>query len=100
VRVRIRDTTRLRFARLFLDGRRKHTTRAKRFTVPIPAARLRSGRHRITVTASDRAGNRGRRSVRFNRCPRATRRQAAVPSNRFARARAAGSFATGVRDAP
>jgi uncharacterized delta-60 repeat protein len=69
-RVRIRDRSRLSYARLFLDGRRRLNTTRKTFSVRIRASRLRSGRHRITVTARDRAGNRRARSVRFTRCAR------------------------------
>jgi Tol biopolymer transport system component len=68
VRVRIRDGSRLHYSRLFLDGRRKLSTRRKIFSVWIRASRLRSGRHRITVTARDTAGNRRARSLRFSRC--------------------------------
>jgi curved DNA-binding protein CbpA len=70
VRVRIRDGSGLRSARLVIDGRRRRTTTRKRFGVLIRASRLRGGRHRLTVTATDRAGNRGSRSVRFTRCAR------------------------------
>jgi hypothetical protein len=70
VQVRLSDQSRLRYARLFLDGSRKLSTTRKTFTVPIPASRLRSGRHVITVTASDLAGNRATRSVTFRRCTR------------------------------
>jgi hypothetical protein len=70
VTVRIRDRSRLSYARLFLDGRRRLTTTRKGFIVPIGASRLRSGRHRITVTARDKAGNRSGRAVLFTRCAR------------------------------
>jgi hypothetical protein len=53
-----------------LDDRRRLNTTRKNFRVQIRASRLRSGRHRITVTAQDSAGNRGARSVRFTRCAR------------------------------
>jgi hypothetical protein len=66
--VRIRDQSPLRYARLFLDGGRRVSTTRKTFSVLIPASQLRSGRHRITVTASDLAGNRATRSVRFRHC--------------------------------
>jgi hypothetical protein len=68
--VRIRDRSPLRFARPLLDGGRKLTTTKKAFNIPIPASRLRSGRHLITVTAGDVAGNRATRSVSFRRCAR------------------------------
>jgi hypothetical protein len=68
--VRIGDSSPLRSAQLRLDGRRRLNTIRKTFRVRIGASRLRSGRHRITVTASDRAGNRSARTVRFTRCAR------------------------------
>jgi len=69
VLVTIREPSQLRYARLLLDRRRQLSTHKKRFAVPIPAAQLRGGRHQITVTAQDSAGNRQTRSVRFTRCP-------------------------------
>jgi Tol biopolymer transport system component len=72
-RVRIRDRSALSYARLALDGRSKLNTRSKSFSVRIRAARLRSGRHRITVAARDSAGNRRVHSVRFTRCARPPR---------------------------
>jgi hypothetical protein len=70
VQVRIRDRSSLRYARLLLDGGRRVSTTRKTFNVPIPASRLRSGRHLIAVTSSDLAGNRAARSVSFRRCIR------------------------------
>ena len=70
VRVRIRDASRLRSARVRLDGRVVARTTRKRFRVRIPAGRMASGQHRIRVTATDRAGNRRTRAVRFTRCAR------------------------------
>src|SRR5262249_39330406 len=57
VQVRITERSRLR-ARLYLDGAAKLSTTRKTFSLPIQASRLRSGRHRITVSATDLAGNR------------------------------------------
>jgi hypothetical protein len=70
VQVRIRERSRLRYARFFLDGRRRLSTTRKTFIVTIRAMRLHSGPHRITVAASDLAGNRAIRSLRFRRCAR------------------------------
>ena len=58
----------LRAARLLLDRRRQLSTRKKRFAVPIRASQLHGGRHLITVTAQDSAGNRRTRSLQFTRC--------------------------------
>jgi hypothetical protein len=68
VQVRVRDRSGLRYVRLFLDGGRRLSTTRKMFTVAIRASRLRSGPHRITVTASDLTGNRAARSVSFRHC--------------------------------
>lgn len=68
LRVRIRSATPLRRSTVSLDGRRLHSTRRARYSVRIPARRLRRGRHRIVVAAVDRNGARGRRTLRFRRC--------------------------------
>jgi hypothetical protein len=87
VQVRIRERSPLRYARLFLDGGRRLSTTRHTFTVLIQASRLRSGRHRLTVTASDVAGNRAARSVSFRRCARPQARRMAnrgIQSPKFA----------------
>ena len=68
VLVAIREPSQLRYAHLLLDRRRQLSTHKKRFAVPIRATRLHSGRHQITVTAQDIAGNSQTRSVQFIRC--------------------------------
>jgi hypothetical protein len=60
----------LRRAQLSLDGRRLVVTGAKRFSRRIPIRRLRPGRHRLTVVARDRAGNRSKKKARFRSCTR------------------------------
>jgi hypothetical protein len=67
-RVRIGERSRLRRATLSVDGRMARRTRKKRFGVRVHAERLRPGRHRLTVTAVDAAGNRAARGFRFMRC--------------------------------
>ena len=69
LRVRIRESHLAR-ADVLLDGRRIARRRSRRFRVRIRARSLRRGRHRITVIARDRSGN--RRIVRrsFRRCAR------------------------------
>lgn len=64
-RVRIRDHSPLRRASMRLDGRRVRFTKRKRFAVRVPARRVATGRHRLSVVARDRAGNRSTRTVRF-----------------------------------
>lgn len=51
-----------------LDGRRVKTSTKSRFRVRIAVRRLRPGMHRVTVAATDRAGNRTKRNVLFSRC--------------------------------
>jgi len=51
-----------------LDGRRVKTSTKRAFRVRIAVRRLRPGMHRVTVAATDRAGNRTKRSVLFSRC--------------------------------
>ncbi|MGH2762879.1 MAG: hypothetical protein ACRDLD_09930, partial [Thermoleophilaceae bacterium] len=70
MRVRIRDRSRLRRARVALGSRRLKGTRRKSFRVRVPGRRMRSGRHRIRIRAVDVHGNRARRVVRFRRCAR------------------------------
>jgi len=67
VRIRVRES-RLRRVDVLLDGRRIRRTSRKRFSVRVPARAIRAGRHRLTIVATDRAGN--RRVVRrvFRRC--------------------------------
>jgi hypothetical protein len=66
--VRITDESRLRSARVRLDGRRLASSPHKRLSARVPARRLRPGAHRLTVSATDAAGNTGTRSFAFRRC--------------------------------
>lgn len=68
-RVVIGDQSALRRAVVKLDGEVLRRSARKRFRVEVPAADLVPGRHRLAVVASDRAGNVGRGSARFRRCP-------------------------------
>jgi hypothetical protein len=65
---RVTDDSRLRSAVVRLDGRMVATSRHKRLSARIPVAGLAAGRHRIGVTATDAAGNRGERTFSFRRC--------------------------------
>ena len=69
VQIRARDPIGVRRVRVYLDRRLLRSTRSSRLRVRVPA-RLRRGRHRLTVLARDGAGNRSRRSVRFRSCGR------------------------------
>ena len=55
-------------ARAYLDRRSLRRSTRKRFSVRVDATRLRRGRHRLTVMASDRLGKRARGTVKFVRC--------------------------------
>jgi hypothetical protein len=68
VRFRIADASRLRSVRLHVDRRRIATSRRKRLSVRILVGRLRAGRHTISVTAIDAAGNSSERRFGFRRC--------------------------------
>jgi hypothetical protein len=67
-RVTVIDASALERVRLRLDGRQLRTATAASFSERVPARELDAGRHRLTVTARDAAGNRARRSARFRRC--------------------------------
>jgi hypothetical protein len=58
----------LRRTRLYVDGELLRQTPRTRFATPIGVRRLKAGRHRLTLTAVDQAGNRGIRRARFRRC--------------------------------
>lgn len=73
IRVRIRDESDLRRAKVLLDGKVIKQTDRKRFRARIPAQRLVSGEHRIKVVAKDTAGNRNQKVKTFRRCPRPPR---------------------------
>jgi hypothetical protein len=66
--VRVIDASPLRRVTVRLAGRSLHQTTAASFTTRIPARGLDAGRHRIVVTARDKAGNRARHAARFRRC--------------------------------
>jgi hypothetical protein len=70
VRTSVASSTKIRSVRVSLDGKVIKRSTKSRFTLPIRSARLRSGRHRLVVVATDRAGR--RRTVRrtFRRCAR------------------------------
>jgi hypothetical protein len=68
--VRIADESRLRSAEVLLDGRRIATSVHKRLSARVDPGALRSGRHGLTVMATDAAGNTAARTFRLNRCAR------------------------------
>ena len=53
---------------VFLDGKLVKRTSRTRFSIRIKVQGLRVGRHRITVVAFDRAGNRSVIRRHFGRC--------------------------------
>lgn len=67
-RVALRDTAGIRRAYVFLDGRRVRVTSLTRVAISVKVSGLRIGRHRISVVAFDRAGNRSTSSRSFRRC--------------------------------
>jgi Ice-binding-like/Bacterial Ig domain len=67
-RVRVRDRAGIQKVSVYLDGRLVKRTSHARFSVRINVQGLRVGRHRITVVAFDRAGNRSVMRRHFGRC--------------------------------
>ena len=67
-RVRISDTAGIASVIVYLDGKRVKRTTLTRFSLQIKVRGLRVGRHRITVVARDRAGNRSVMRRHFRRC--------------------------------
>ena len=67
-RLVLRDRSGIRRVKIYLDGRLVKRTTLTRFSLQISVRGLRIGRHRITVVARDRAGNRSVASRRFARC--------------------------------
>lgn len=66
--VNVVEQSKLRAADVRLGSRRLARTKRKRFSVRVPAARLRPGVHRLRFRATDAAGNTARRTVAFRRC--------------------------------
>ncbi|MCW2922114.1 MAG: hypothetical protein JWL76_1988 [Thermoleophilia bacterium] len=63
-----RDRAGIRRVDVFLDGRRLRTTRLTRLALTVRIRGLQIGRHRLTVVAWDRAGNRASTTRSFARC--------------------------------
>ena len=70
VRLSIRGSSAGLRVRVRLDGKTIATSRKARVTVPINAARLGSGRHRIVVVATARGARSVTKVVAFRRCAR------------------------------
>jgi hypothetical protein len=56
VRFSINTKTGLKSVRVTLDGKRVTSTKKKRFTVAVNGKKLKAGRHRLVVVATDKAG--------------------------------------------
>ena len=68
-RIRVRDASRLRSVRVFINGRRVESTTSKRFGVRVSVGALRAGRvNTLRVVAVDARGNRRAVSRTFRRC--------------------------------
>jgi hypothetical protein len=76
-RVRVRDRAGIHTVKVYLDGRLVKRTSRTRFSLRIEVRSLSVGRHRITVVARDRAGNKSVTSRHFGRCA------LALPAPRF-----------------
>ena len=67
-RVRVSDGAGIRSVKVYLDGKLVKTTTRTRFSLVVHARDMSVGRHRITVVAYDRAGNKSVTRRRFERC--------------------------------
>lgn len=67
-RVRVSDTAGIKSVKVYLDGKLLRTTTRTRFSLTIKVQDLDVGRHRITVVATDRAGNQKMKRSSFERC--------------------------------
>ncbi len=67
-RVRVADNAGIKRVSVYLDGKLIKRTSRTRFAVRIRVRGIRVGRHRITVVALDRAGNRSVKRRTFGRC--------------------------------
>ncbi|HEV7918945.1 MAG TPA: ice-binding family protein [Solirubrobacterales bacterium] len=67
-RVRVRDNAGIKSVKVYLDGELVRETRRTRFSLTVRVRDLSFGRHRITVVAYDRAGNRSVKRRSFGRC--------------------------------
>jgi hypothetical protein len=72
LRVRLSGSVRLKGVAVRLDRRtilrRRLSTRRARLRVPVRAAHMRRGRHRVQVAVRDASGNRTAKVFRFRRC--------------------------------
>jgi Ice-binding-like len=67
-RIRLRDPSGIQTVSVYIDGKLIKRTTRPRFSVRIKVRGLRIGRHRMTVIARDRAGNRSVKRKSFGRC--------------------------------
>ena len=65
--IRVRDESRF-LARIKVDRRKIKTSRRHRIPVRLDPTELARGRHSLTVTGTDAAGNRSRRERTFRVC--------------------------------
>jgi hypothetical protein len=70
VHVRITDVSALRFARVFLDGKRIKNTQRKSLTVRIRLSTLHGSHHHLKVVARDASGNTATVTRSFGNCAR------------------------------
>jgi parallel beta-helix repeat protein len=68
LRISVRSSSPLRRVRVYLDGRRIKTSKRARIYKRLGVQRLRRGKHRLRVVASDRGGHKTVRRRSFRRC--------------------------------
>jgi hypothetical protein len=79
IRVRATDASGVARVRVFVDGKRVLSTAKSRFTLRVTARKLKSGKHRLSILITDKAGNRRRITRHFRVCAAAKPRRKAAP---------------------
>jgi hypothetical protein len=67
--VTVRDSQPLRATTVTLDGRRIKSITRSSFALTVDLAKVKLGRHKLVVTATNTAGGRATRTVTLTRCP-------------------------------
>jgi Bacterial Ig domain len=79
VRISSTDASGVASVRVTLDGKRVKSTSKARFTLRINAKKLKSGRHRLSILITDKAGNQRRITRRFSVCAATKPRRKSAP---------------------
>lgn len=77
--VHAKDASGVARVRVFVDGKRVVSTKKSSFSLRVSARKLKSGRHRLTIQITDRAGNVRRTTRRFSVCAAVKPRRHVAP---------------------